>query len=139
MIADYNTMPEMFWYCNREYFDHKLPTPKYGILHSFRTLGRFEWLRGWRGNPPTRMKILMSDYFDFPEETFKNIMVHEMIHYNLLINGKDNKVSHGSDFKAMAQALNQKYGLNITPTYDASSIPNSPNAPKRTWWRCFHL
>ena len=139
MIADYNTMPEMFWECNRLYFDHQLPTPRYGILHSFSILGRFEWLRGWQGKPPTRMTILMSDYFDFPEDIFKNIMAHEMIHFYLLLNGKDNKASHGSDFKAMAQALNQKYGLNITTTYDASEIPNSPNAHKRTWWRNLFL
>ena len=85
------------------------------------------------------MTILMSDYFDFPEDIFKNIMAHEMIHFYLLLNGKDNKASHGSDFKAMAQALNQKYGLNITTTYDASEIPNSPNAHKRTWWRNLFL
>ena len=41
-----------------------------------------------------------------------------------------------ADFMAMAQELSQKYGLNITTTFDASNIPNTPNAPKRTWWRC---
>jgi len=41
-----------------------------------------------------------------------------------------------ADFMAMAQELNQKYGLNITTTFDASNTPNSPHAPKRTWWRC---
>jgi len=30
---------------------------------------------------------------------------------------------------AMAQKLNEQYGLNITKTYDASSIPLAPNAP----------
>ena len=59
-------MPHMFWECNRKYSDHKLPTPKYGLLHSFRILARFEYDRR---------------------------------------KGKADK----------------------------------RNAPKRTWWRCFHL
>ena len=50
MIADFNNMPHMFWLCNRQYFDHKLPTPKFGILHSFCKLARFEYDRR-KGNP----------------------------------------------------------------------------------------
>lgn len=138
MIADLNTMPHMFWRCNREFFDHKLPTPKWGIMHTYRNLGRFEYLRNEKGKKRRHIKILMSDYFDFDEETFMNIMVHEMIHYYLLLFGTNDKCDLGTDFKAMAKEMNQKYGLNITTTFDASSIPSSPIAPKRTWWRCFN-
>ena len=35
-----------------------------------------------------------------------------------------------ADYNTMPQKLNEQYGLNITVTYDASSIPLSPNAPK---------
>ena len=131
MIADYNTMPHMFWECNRLYFDHQLRTPKFGLMHSYRTLGKFA------------LAILMSDYFDFDEETFRNIMVHEMIHYYLYLNDPSEcsafshflrlfgfkSSDHGPEFMAMAQKLNEQYGLNITVTYDASSIPLAPNAP----------
>ena len=105
------------------------------FLHSFRILARFEYDRR-KGKSDKRKRILFSDYFDFDEENFKNIMVHEMIHYYLLMNGTNDKCDHGADFMAMAQELNQKYGLNITTTFDASNIPNTPHAPKRTWWRC---
>ena len=90
------------------------------------------------------MAILMSDYFDFDEETFRNIMVHEMIHYYLYLNNpRDCSVfrrflrflgfkssDHGPEFMAMAQKLNEQYRLNITKTYDALSVPLSPNARK---------
>ena len=146
MIADYNTMPQMFWECNRLYFDQQLQTPKFGLLHTYRNLGKFEYCWGEKKMPVKKryMAILMSDYFDFDEETFRNIMVHEMIHYYLYLNNPhessafrhflrlfsfmDN--SHGPEFMAMAQKFNEQYGLNITVTYDASSIPLSPNAPK---------
>jgi hypothetical protein len=90
------------------------------------------------------MAILMSDYFDFDEETFRNIMVHEMIHYYLYLNNPNEcsvfgrflrlfgfkSSDHGPEFMAMVQKLNEQYGLNITKAYDASSIPLSPNAPR---------
>jgi len=148
MIADYNTMPHMFWECNRRYFENKLRTPKFGLIHTYHKLGKFEYRWGEKKKPLKKrhMMILMSDYFDFDEETFRKIMVHEMIHYFLYLNDpcdcsvfqrflrffsfKD--YSHGPEFKAMAQKLNDQYGLNITVTYNASSIPLSPNAPPKS-------
>ena len=145
MIADYNTMPHMFWECNRLYFDHQLRTPKFGLMHSYRKLGKFEYRWGEQKKPVKKrhMVILMSDYFDLDEETFRNIMVHEMIHYYLYLNGESNcstfrrilrffgfnSSDHGPKFMAMAQKLNKQYGLNITKTCDASSIPLAPHAP----------
>ena len=41
--------------------------------------------------------------------------------------------------KEACKQFNEKYGLNIPITYDITNIPNSPHAPKRTWWRCFHF
>ena len=138
MIADYNTMPHMFWYCNRQYFDHQLRTPKFGLIHSRRYLGRFEYRWGEKKKPVRKryMAILMSDCFDFDEETFRNIMVHEMIHYYLCLNNPNDcslfsrflrflgfkSSDHGPEFMAMAQKLNEQYGLNITKTYDTSSL-----------------
>ena len=145
MIADYNTMPQMFWECNRLYFDHQLQTPKFGLMHTYRNLGKFEYRWGEKKKTVKKryMAILMSDYFDFDEETFRNIMVHEMIHYYLYLNDPCEcsafsrflrlfgfkSSAHGPEFMAMAQRLNEQYGLNITKTYDASSIPLAPNAP----------
>lgn len=146
MIADYNTMPHMFWECNRLYFGRQLRKPQFGLMHTFRYLGKFEYRWGEKKKPVKKryMAILMSDFFDFDEETFRNIMVHEMIHYYLYLNGTSdcsvfsrflrffgfNSSDHGPEFMAMAQKLNEQYGLNITKTCDASSIPLAPNAPK---------
>ena len=143
MIADYNTMPEMFWECNQQYFGHQLRTPKFGLMHSYRYLGRFEHRWGEKNKPVKKrhMVILMSDYFDFDEEIFRSIMVHEMIHYYLYLNDSSEcsvfgrflrflsfkNSDHGPEFMEMAQKLNEQYGLNITKTYDASSIPLAPN------------
>ena len=139
MIADYNTMPHMFWECNRLYFDHKLPTPKFGLLHTNRHLGKFEFHYGEKKKSIKKrnMMILMTDYFDFDEASFRNIMVHEMIHYYLYLNDPNDcsifsrvlrffsfkDFDHGPEFIAMAQKLNEQYGLNVTKTFDASFTP----------------
>ena len=143
MIADYNTMPHMFWECNRLYFGHQLRKPQFGLMHTFRYLGKFEYRWREKKKPVKKryMAILMSDFFDFDEETFRNIMVHEMIHYYLYLNGTSDcsvfsrflrfvgfkNSDHGPEFMAMAQKLNEQYGLNITKTCDASSIPLAPH------------
>ena len=138
----------MFWECNQMYFNHQLQTPKFGLIHTYRNLGKFEYRWGEKKKPVKKrhMMILMSDYFDFDEDTFRNIMVHEMIHYYLYLNSTSDcstfssflrvmgikNSDHGPEFMAIAELLNQKYGLNISITYDASNIPSAPNAPKRT-------
>lgn len=130
------------------YFNHQLQTPKFGLIHTYRNLGKFEYRWGEKKKPVKKrhMMILMSDYFDFDEDTFRNIMVHEMIHYYLYLNSTSDcstfsrflrvlgfkNSDHGPEFMPMAESLNQKYGLNITISYDASNIPSAPNAPKRT-------
>ena len=112
-------------------------------MHTFRYLGKFEYRWGEKKKPVKKryMAILMSDFFDFDEETFRNIMVHEMIHYYLYLNGTSDcsvfsrflrfvgfkNSDHGPEFMAMAQKLNEQYGLNITKTCDASSIPLAPH------------
>ena len=86
--------------------------------------------KGKKWKPLEYKCIIFSDYFDFDEETFINIMAHEMIHYYIAEHQiKDNK-AHGREFMRIAQELNEKYGLHITKTVDGSKIPLSPLAPK---------
>ena len=137
MIADYNTMPRIFWECNRLYFDQSLPTPRFGIMKKLNTLARFEYKNNKKGKAPIKRQIILfSEYYDFDEETFKNLMVHEMIHYYLAWNGVKTKLDHGKEFMAIANELNEKYGLNVTKTLDASSFTRTEQAPKaKSFWQ----
>ena len=126
-------MPRMFSECNRMYFNGSLPTPKYGLINKLNTLARFEFNRNKKGKHPIKwQKIIFSDCYDFPEEDFREIMVHELIHYYIAWNGiKDNK-DHGREFMRIANEINEKYGLNVTKTKDASSFKRTENAPDFT-------
>lgn len=133
MIADFNTMSKCFNECNKKYFNRSLPMPEFGTLNKLNTIARFEHRKN-KGKNKTRKpleykKIFFSDCYDFEEKDFINIMVHEMVHYYISWNQiKDNK-AHGKKFMEMANELNEKYGLEITKTKDASSFKKTEKAP----------
>ena len=130
MIADFNTMPQMFWECNEKYFNNELPTPKFDLINKTSILARFEFFKEKKGVKIKHKKILFSDCYDFDEKVFENLMVHEMIHYYLAWNEVNNPCGHGKEFMEKANELNEKYGLNITKKVDASSFKKTENAPK---------
>jgi len=137
MIADFNTVPLMFSDCNIKYFDKKLPTPKFDIIHSKTILGRFQYRRD--KNRIKRQKIMMSDYYDYSEKDFKEILVHEMIHYYIAYNGINDNGDHGKKFFEIADELNKKYDLNITKTKDTSSFKRTEDVSKSkySFWSIF--
>ena len=132
MIADYWTMPRMYSECNRKYFGHSLPTPKFGLMKKLNTLAKFTAVKDKKSKHGLKqMRVLFSEYYDFDEAVFRDLMVHEMIHYYLAWNGIDRRCRHGKEFMAMAAQLNEQYGLNVTKTLDASHFRRTENAPKR--------
>lgn len=133
MIANWTTMPRMFNECNKKYFNGSLPSPKYGLMNKLNILARFECNKNKKREKPIKwQEIKFSDCYDFPEDVFRNLMVHELIHYYIAWNGiKDNK-DHGKEFMRIANELNTKYNLNVTKKVDASSFPRTEKAPKYT-------
>lgn len=75
----------------------------------------------------------MTDYYDFTPRQFRDIMVHEMIHFYLALNGKDRNCHNGKQFKSMARQLNKTYRLHITLTLDISKYRKNPY--HLNWWQ----
>ena len=135
MVANLDNMLDTFNLCNMEYFEGKLLFPQFALLHSFRTCGYFQYTKGgWLDKTLYDPTISMTDYYDFTEKQFRDIMCHEMIHYYLAYFGLDRRVHHGKQFKKMAEQLNQTYGLNITKYLDISQYKRRKGAPKFTYW-----
>ena len=135
MVANHDNMLLTFDTCNMEYFEGKLLFPQFELLHSYRTCGYFQYTKGgWFDKTLYDTTISITDYYDFTEKQFKDIMVHEMIHYYLAYLGIDRKCRHGKKFKEMAERLNRTYGLNITPYLDLSNYKKRKGAPKFTYW-----
>ena len=113
VIAEFNILASFYCF-NEEYFGGILPIPHLKVRH------------GWRMSET----IEISDFYDYTEYEFRNILIHEMIHYYLYYTGEDPRCRHGKAFKAMAKRFNREYGMNITPTIDTSMMKPSCNASK---------
>ena len=135
MVANHDNMLLTFDTCNMEYFEGKLLFPQFGLLHSYRTCGYFQYTKGgWFDKTLYDPTISMTDYYDFTEEQFKDIMCHEMIHYYLAYFSLDRRCRHGKKFKEMAERLNKTYGLHITTILDISQYKRRKGAPALSYW-----
>ncbi len=135
MVANHDNMLLTFDTCNMEYFEGKLLFPQFGLLHSYRTCGYFQYTKGgWFDRTLYDPKISITDYFDFTEKQFVDIMVHEMIHYYLAYIGVDKRCRHGKEFKKMAEKLNKRFHLNITKRLDISKYKRRKGAPCISYW-----
>ena len=129
MVANHDNMLLTFDTCNMEYFEGKLLFPQFDLLHSFRTCGYFQYTKGgWFDKTLYDPTISMTDYYD------KDIMCHEMIHYYLAYVGEDRDCHHGKKFKKMAEDLNRKYGLHVTPYLDLSQYKRRAGTPSLLYW-----
>ena len=135
MVANQTNMLMTFDTCNMEYFEGKLLFPQFELLHSYRTCGYFQYTKGgWFDKTLYDPTISITDYFDFTEKQFRDIMVHEMIHYYLAYFGIDRRCSHGKKFKEMAERLNKTYHLNITKRLDISQYKRRKGTPLLSYW-----
>ena len=132
MIANQETMVHTFWDCNAKYFNHALPTPIFDTFNRIDAIAKFQYNANKKNSkkPIRNQTILLSDCFDYSEKDFIDTMVHEMIHYYIAWNRIKDNGAHGKEFMKIAKKLNEKYGLNITKTKDASSYKLTENAPK---------
>ncbi len=135
MVADADNMRATFIKCNNAYFEGKLPIPLFDLLHSFRTCGYFQYTTGgWFDKTLYDPIIFMTDYYDFTEKQFVDIMVHEMIHYYLAYFDFDKRCRHGKKFKEMAERLNMRHGLHITSEVDLSQYKRREGTPSLSYW-----
>ena len=135
MIANHDNMLLTFDECNMNYFEGKLLFPQFDLLHSCRTCGYFQYTTGgWFDKTVYDPIIFITDYYDFTESQFVDIMVHEMIHYYLAYCGKDRRCRHGKQFKKMAERLNKQFGLHITSRVDISRYKRRKGTPSLSYW-----
>jgi len=130
-------LEDKFLEYNDLYFKGKLPTPRFGLLRSFRLFGQFSCNSHAPGSRLHNVCISMSIYYDWTEEQLRDILVHEMIHYKLERSKKLEKKIHGQRFMEMAAEMNEKHGLNITVHPSNVGMKVSKQAPRFSLARLF--
>lgn len=101
---------------NHDYFGSRLPRPRLSVGRSRTRLGTMSFKRRsslWHARR-TDYSIRVSNYYDMSERQFQNVLLHEMIHYSIAYEGLKDTSPHGQLFRSRMQALNDKYGWEIT-------------------------
>lgn len=111
MRPDLQYIKYKFDYYNKLCFDGKLPVPPL----------RLNTRRGALGLTRHYDKsIEISVRLDLPEEEYIDTLVHEMIHYYILVNNIEDDGAHGTVFRSIMQEISNKYGIKITIEFDPS-------------------
>lgn len=117
MRPDTKYFNEKYAYYNKLIFDGALPNVPIILSTRLIDLGltRSETLKDINGKAFTRVKCIeMSIRLDMPEETYKMILVHEMIHCYIITNNLKDDSSHGHIFRKIMSDINQKFSMNVT-------------------------
>lgn len=117
---------------NKRYFDGILPVPAFEITDSFKFFGYF--YSNIFNNTTVDPVIRISGNWEYTENQFRDILVHEMIHYYLAYTGKDIVGSHGAEFQRMSRALNLNHGLHITETIDYDGYTRRKGTSLLKYW-----
>ena len=75
------------------------------------------------------VRIVMSSFFDMTDVTFRETLIHEMVHCLMLQNGLP--VDHGKEFVDKINEINSKFGTHITVTND-EPLTTEPRLQKKT-------
>ena len=72
--------------------------------------------------------------YDLPEPVLEDTVIHEMIHYFIMIHGLKDTSPHGRIFKSIMQSINTAHGRNLTITHRVSSEEKAAaKSAKPTW------
>jgi hypothetical protein len=116
MIVSIDWMKESFHVLNQKYFNGQLPEPYFGLSRARTQLGTmsFKRIRHFRRMVLSDFTIRLTTYYDMTEWQAKNVLLHEMIHYDIGYHRLQDTSSHGILFHTKMNELNQRYGWKIT-------------------------
>lgn len=104
---------------NREYFSSSLPEPRFVTGNARTQLGAmaYKWKSTMGIKKYYGYTIRISNYYDADEKQFKNVLLHEMIHYYIIIKRIKDTSSHGVVFRRIMNEMNAR-GWNISVRTD---------------------
>ena len=122
MIVTPEILRKRFAFCNKEYFDGKLARPSIRTSQYEKDVARIWWEYNKKRYKAENIEIIFSTLFDFPDDMLTDVMCHEMIHLYMLRKNIKDDGKHGTKWQAMANELNEKYGLHITETFEPKQV-----------------
>ena len=118
MIASAEFVKEAFGKFNAEIFGGVLPVPHFQLSRARSFLGKLRYKVTPRalGRKPvySDYTLIISTLYDLPQTELEDVVIHEMIHYLLMIRGIEDSSAHGPQFRSYMNAINERFGRNIT-------------------------
>ena len=105
MIVKKRDILKYFHKYNKEYFNGVLPEPDVKTISSLRLIGRFEYAYNSECSMYNQV-IKITNAYDLTMKQFRDILVHEMMHYYLVYVGIDVHCDHGEDFNRVSAIYN---------------------------------
>ena len=121
MIASAEFVKEAFVRFNAEIFSGQLPVPHIQLSRARSFLGKLKYkvTPGAFGRKTvcSDYTLIISTLYDLPQAELEDVVIHEMIHYLLMIRGIEDSSAHGPQFRSYMNAINERFGRNITVSH----------------------
>lgn len=122
-------LTEKFAEYNKLYFKNRLYTPEFKIVQKFSRFGSFSCEKISKRGRPQKPRIEISDFYIIDENTLRNILVHEMLHFYLALRHIDVDITHGDEFVKHMNELNETYDLNVVVEYTSKGLKKNKKVP----------
>lgn len=112
---------EKFDYYNKLCFGGSLPKPPIRLNMRYGTMGltRYECIRqSDESITYENISIEISVRRDLPEVEYIDTLVHEMVHYYILVNNLNDDSPHGHIFRSKIKEISERYGIRISIAFD---------------------
>ena len=113
MRANLNYLYKKFVEFNETIFKSSLPPIEIKISRGGKVLGCLH-KKTSRLGLRTSYSMTFTNRYDMPEQMLEDILIHEMIHYRVALDGIADTSMHGDCFKAIMNQINREHGRNIS-------------------------
>ena len=143
MIATLPFLEKRFETFNNDYFAGALPPVPIKLSRAVRSLGSctYKKRRKMFGKMAySDFCIRVSTKFDLSESELEDILLHEMIHYEILVNQRQDTSAHGRLFRARMKEINDLYSRHISVSHRFTPQQrDSVMVPAKPVWRVVAL
>lgn len=130
---------EKYQYFNNLCFNNSLPDIDIKLSRS-RTAGgnlRFHYLKNAFGVKKVKSPVIsISIIYDLPQDVVEDVLIHEMIHYYILVKKLKDTSMHGVVFRREMERINTTYNRNITITLKNTDIDYSQDTQRKMHFVC---
>lgn len=137
MKVTLDILKEKFDLFNDTYFGSELPKIEFKLTKEKRRFGFYEYNRRYdaqyRRYYEVPVRIGISTYYDMPEKSLDETLIHEMIHYYISFKRIKDNAQHGRVFMMYARDITRASEYNITQ-YGSSAGMSLADSVERVYY-----